>query len=196
MNEVRMEDGPLIELKENGNVQIERSMNPKTNEEKMKENLKMLRAQRLFWKPNSRNVLCWAFYCVDDNKEVDLITLEIMHFIFCHNNLIFNLNPKTQAKKWFIIDNTTNSIIALKRHDNLDHYNLFFNFGKEINCPLKEYEKQLSKKRPNLSSNSISSFFVTKEPFKKDDVQQKQFLEDLGLLIVKNHLPLQFVKSS
>jgi hypothetical protein len=27
-------------------------------------------------------------------------------------------------------------------------------------------------------------------------VQQKQILEDLGLLIVKNHLLLQFVKSS
>jgi hypothetical protein len=61
---------------------------------------------------------------------------------------------------------------------------------------LKEYEKQPSKKRPNISSNSISNFFVTKEPFKKDDVQQKQFLEYLGLLIVKNHLPLQFMKSS
>jgi hypothetical protein len=33
-----------------------------------------------------------------------------------------------------------------------------------------------------------------KKPFKKDDVQQKQFLEDLTFLIVKNHLFLQFVK--
>jgi hypothetical protein len=29
-----------------------------------------------------------------------------------------------------------------------------------------------------------------KEPFKKDDVQQKEFLQNLGLLIVKNNLPL------
>jgi hypothetical protein len=49
MNEVRMEDEPLIELEENGNVQIEGSRNPKTDEEKMKENLKNLHAQRLFW---------------------------------------------------------------------------------------------------------------------------------------------------
>jgi hypothetical protein len=33
-----------------------------------------LHAQRLFWKPNSRNVFCWAFHCVNDNKEVDLTT--------------------------------------------------------------------------------------------------------------------------
>jgi len=36
--------------------------------------------------------------------------------------------------------------------------------------------------------------FATKEPFKKDDVQQKQFLEYLTFLIVKNHLPLHFVE--
>jgi hypothetical protein len=46
-----------------------------------------------------------------------------------------------------------------------------------------------------VTSNSIF-FFPTKEPFKKDDVQQKQFVEDLTLLIIKNHLPLQFVESS
>jgi hypothetical protein len=33
-------------------------------------------------------------------------------------------------------------------------------------------------------------FFVVKEPFKKDDVYQKDFLQDLGLLIMKNNLPL------
>jgi hypothetical protein len=170
MNEVRMEDEPLIELEENGNVQIEGNMNPKTNEEKMKENLKMLHAQRLFWKLNSKNVLCWAFYYVNDNKEVDLTTLQIMHCIFCCNNLILNLNPKKLTNKGFIIYNTTNGIIALKRHDNLDHCSIFLNFEEEVNCPLKKYEKQLSKKIPNISSNSISSFFVTKEPFKKDDV--------------------------
>jgi len=39
-------------------------------------------------------------------------------------------------------------------------------------------------------------FFVAKEPFKKYDVQQKQFSEDLTLLIIKNHVLLQFVESS
>jgi hypothetical protein len=61
---------------------------------------------------------------------------------------------------------------------------------------LREDERQPFKKRSNISSNSISNFFVTKEPFKKDDVQQKQNLEDLGFLIVTNHLPLQFVENS
>jgi hypothetical protein len=33
-------------------------------------------------------------------------------------------------------------------------------------------------------------FFVVKEPFEKVDVEQKDFLQDLSLLIVKNNLPL------
>ncbi len=34
----------------------------------MKENLKKLHAKRLFWRPNNKNVLCWAFYSVNDIK--------------------------------------------------------------------------------------------------------------------------------
>ncbi len=56
-------------------------------------------------------------------------------------------------------------------------------------------ERQLVKKKPNVPTNAIFVFFVVKEPFKKDDVQQKDFLQDLGLLIVKNNLPLRFVES-
>jgi hypothetical protein len=52
----------------------------------------------------------------------------------------------------------------------------------------------LPKKKPNVFSNFIFNFFIAKVFLKKKDVHQKQFLEDLTLLIVKNHLPLQFVK--
>jgi hypothetical protein len=44
---------------------------------------------------------------------------------------------------------------------------------------LKEDERQSSKKKSNVYSNSIFSFSVAKEPFKKEDMQQKKFLEDL-----------------
>jgi hypothetical protein len=49
---------------------------------------------QMFWKPNSINVLCWAFYCVNDNKEEDLIAFQIMHCVFCYNNIVLNLNSK------------------------------------------------------------------------------------------------------
>jgi hypothetical protein len=64
-----------------------------------------------------------------------------------------------------------------------------------MNCPLKEEEKQPSKKKPNISSNSIL-FIFAREPFKKKEVLQNVFLENLGLLIVKNHIPFQFVESN
>jgi hypothetical protein len=59
----------------------------------------------------------------------------------------------------------------------------------------RKKEKQLAKKKANLSGNFISKFFDAKDSFKKDDVQQKEFLEDLVLLIMKNHLPIQFVEN-
>jgi hypothetical protein len=101
-----------------------------------------------------------------------------------------NLNPKIQAKKGLIIYNTTNGIlIELYKHVNLDHFNKILNVFYKSNSPLRENERQLSKKKPNMFSNSISNFFITQEPFKKYDLQQKQFLENLGFLIVKTHLP-------
>jgi hypothetical protein len=58
-------------------------------EEKMKEDFKNLHAQRTPWRGNSRNVLCWAFYCVNDNKEVNVTTPQIIHYIFCHSSPIY-----------------------------------------------------------------------------------------------------------
>jgi hypothetical protein len=55
--------------------------------------------------------------------------------------------------------------------------------------------KQLAKKRPNVLVNVIFYFFLVKDLFKKDIVQQKEFVQDLGLLIVKNHLFFQLVEN-
>ncbi len=51
-------------------------------------------------------------------------------------------------------------------------------------------EKQPTKKMAKWSNKCYIFFFVVKEPFKKDDVEQKDFLQDLDLLIVNNNLPL------
>jgi hypothetical protein len=41
-----------------------------------------------------------------------------------------------------------------------------------------------------MLSIAISKFFSIKDPFKKDDEQQKLFLQNLDHLIVKNRLTL------
>jgi hypothetical protein len=84
---------------------------------------------------------------------------------------------------------------------NLDAKHLVISkkFQKEINNQRKEnVEKQPTKKRAHkahISNFSILEFFVSKEPFKKDDVEQKMFVENFTLLIVKNHLLLKFEKN-
>jgi hypothetical protein len=69
----------------------------------MKEVLRMVHAQRIFWKPNSINALWWVFYYVNNNNEIDVIALHVMCYIFYYNSPIFNLNPKTQTRKGLII---------------------------------------------------------------------------------------------
>jgi len=55
--------------------------------------------------------------------------------------------------------------------------------------------KTIGKEKMIFFGGSISKFFSAKDSFKKKDVPQKAFLENLGLLIVKNNLPIQFVEN-
>jgi hypothetical protein len=95
MNEVRIKDEILPKPKQMVSLQIERIRNVKMN----KNHLKKLHAQRTFWRRHNINALCWAFYCVNDNKKVNVIAPQTMHCILCHNNPILNVNPKMQDKK-------------------------------------------------------------------------------------------------
>jgi hypothetical protein len=114
--------------------------------------------KRLFQKPNNKNALCWAFYYVNDNKEIDFIVVQVMRCFLCYNSPILNLNPKIQARKGLIIYNKINGITTLRKHVNSNHSNIFFKIEEEMNNPLREDEKQPLKKRQNESSNSIFNF--------------------------------------
>jgi hypothetical protein len=60
-------------------------------------------------------------------------------------------------------------------------------FEKEVNNLVKgEEERHPTKKRHNIYGSNTFNFYATKEPFKKDDMQQLHFFVDLGLSIVKN----------
>jgi hypothetical protein len=78
-----------------------------------------------FGKEIVENTLCWAFYCVNDNKEVNTIALQTMWCILCHNNPILNVNPKTQSRKGLIIYNSSNDISTLRKQINSYHLNIF-----------------------------------------------------------------------
>ncbi len=77
-----------------------------------------------------------------------------------------------------------------------NHFKVGKKFEKEVKNPFKkELEKEPTKKRPNMFGDTILNFFVTKDPFKKDDVKHEQFVEVFALLIIKNHLPMHFFES-
>jgi hypothetical protein len=79
----------------------------------MKENLEKLYVQRIKWKlGHNRNATCWAFYYVNDNKEVDVKFLQIMKYILCYINPMLVSNMKTQARKSLILYDIKNGIIA------------------------------------------------------------------------------------
>ncbi len=52
-----------------------------------------------------------------------------------------------------------------------------------------------SKKRSNPNPTTISSFFGSVMPYSRNDLQQKQFEEDLALFIAKELMPLSFVEA-
>jgi hypothetical protein len=105
-------------------------------------------------------------------------------------------NLNTKKRKGLIAYYKTYGITTLKKNVDGNHVMIVKKIELELNGLIKRtLEKQLTKKRPNVSDNAISFFFIIKDPFFKNDVQQKGFLQDLDLLIVKNQLPLQFVES-
>jgi hypothetical protein len=109
MNDVVLEDG----YKENSSLQIETNRNLENGSEKiMKGNLKKMQVQRKIWKPHGKTYLCWSFYCVNDNVEVDLVNTQIMCYIFYYQNLVIGINPRTQMRKILICSYKTNGITS------------------------------------------------------------------------------------
>jgi len=139
---------------------------------KMKKILEKLHLQRRKWKNDSRNALCWSFYCVNDNKPLDIKCFQFMKCIFCYVSLVLIINVKTQARKGLILCNNANGITSLKEHVYANHCMIIKLFEEEVNISSKELnEKELVKKRPHVNGNIIFNFFVAKDSYKKGDVQ-------------------------
>jgi hypothetical protein len=74
--DVELEEKRIANPFENhDNLQIKANVNSKRKNEIMKENFKKLHVQINKWKGHNRNATCWAFYCVNDNKKIDVYSL-------------------------------------------------------------------------------------------------------------------------
>ncbi len=73
LNDIVMEEQRMEEKFEiQPSLQIEENINANEREEKMKEILKKLHLHIRKCKHDSRNALCWSFYCINGNKLVDV----------------------------------------------------------------------------------------------------------------------------
>jgi hypothetical protein len=92
-------------------VKIETNMNLENGkEEEMKINLKKIHAQRKCWQPHGRLYLCWSFYYVNDDTEIDLENTQIMHYILCYQEPIIGINSRIQVRKGLIFYYKINGI--------------------------------------------------------------------------------------
>jgi hypothetical protein len=65
--------------------------------------------------------LCWSFYCVNDNKLVDVKCSQLMRCIVFYASPILTTNAKTQTRKGLILYSSANGITALKNHVYVNH---------------------------------------------------------------------------
>ncbi len=99
-NEISWNEWNMKDEIMNGNLQTKQNTtkeitNHNENNE-MERNLQTLHTQMKKWRRHSRNVICWAFYYVNDDKEVDLLNLQVMRCVLCYNNPMYALYPNTK----------------------------------------------------------------------------------------------------
>ncbi len=133
------------------------------------------------------------------NGHFLLVNLDVPQMIcclLCHFQPIVFMNSRELLRKGLITYYKTSGITTLQKHFDLDHSTIYKKIQEEINKEgRKNVEKQSTRKRYFFSNSSTFEVFASKNPFTKNDVEQKMFMENLALLIVKNYLPLQFVEN-
>ncbi len=115
--------------------------------------------------------------------------------LLCHFQPIVYMNSRKRLRKGLVTYYKTSGITCLQKHLDVNHSIIYKRSPKKKNEGKKNVGKQFAKKRSLISNFFIFEFFCFKRPLQKDDVEQKMFVENLAHLIVKTHLPLQFVES-
>jgi hypothetical protein len=117
--------------------------------------------------------------------------------MLCYSKLIGYaiLEPRTKLRKNLVSYFKNNGITTLKRHMNVDHGLIVKKIKEKMNNMKSPLERQPLKKRPIMTTSAISNFFGAIDLYKKDNVHQKDFEENLSLLISKNHLLIQFIEN-
>ncbi len=111
---------------------------------------------------------------VNDNKPVDGKIPQVVrcHLYCCKTFVLYN--PRAKLRKDLISYYKTIGISYLKKHVDAKHGLLVKKLDEQVNNEMRiEVERQLAKKRLNVSSSFFFEFFLVKLHYKKDKMQQK-----------------------
>jgi hypothetical protein len=70
-----------VEKIKSENVQTKNKRIEENEEKLMKKSLQKLHVQRKHWRGHIINFLCWAFYCVNHGKEIEVASHQVMKCI-------------------------------------------------------------------------------------------------------------------
>jgi hypothetical protein len=97
---------------------------------------------------------------VNDYKEVEVASHQVMKCILCYDNAVNIPNAKIKKRKGLIIYYKNYVIISLKKHVDANHSIIVKKIEEEINNEIiGTIERQPAKKTPNVPTNAISVFF-------------------------------------
>ncbi len=98
---------------------------------------------------------------MNDGKEVETASHQVMRCILCYDNAINISNPRTKERKGLITYYKNYGITTFKKHVDAYHFIIAKKFEEKINNEvIRSVEKQPMKKRPNVPTSAKSSFFL------------------------------------
>ncbi len=105
---------------------------------------------------------------MDDGKEVEATSHQVIICILCYDNPVNILNPRTKERKGLITYNKTYGITVLTKHVDADHFIIVKFFEEEINNEtIGIIEKQSEKKKSQMFQQVQYLFFCYKRTFQK-----------------------------
>jgi len=143
----------------------------------------LLKRNRDFWKPKSRNSTCWAFFQLISSfstLKVSFSALQWLEQLKCV--ICYPLALIIGIQRSIINYRTTNGIFALKKHLETNHQQVWKEWIEQEKDGGEIKKRRASKKRCGPTPSTISSFFGSIVLYNKDDPHQKQFEKDLILL--------------
>ena len=143
----------------------------------------------------------WTFFQLKNNERVDASKVQTMQCIHCHPTVREGSNSAcshcTRSRKGIMVYNVAHGSTSMRKHVNYSHAEAYEKYEKEIakERMVSRLAKKNTKNRKSMQSTEITRYFGSKDPYKKCDQAQQDFILNLIPLIAKDCIPLSMVNS-